>query len=46
MQPVDPLDLWDSPPFEPAIKDDYFYGRGCDDDKGGVVPAIQVCPWV
>ena len=34
MQPVDPLDLWERPPFEPQIKDDRIYARGASDDKG------------
>lgn len=34
VQPVDPLDLWESPPFEPMIKDDIVYARGSADDKG------------
>ncbi len=34
VQPPDPLDLWDSPPFEPVIKDDRIYARGACDDKG------------
>lgn len=34
VQPPDPLDLWDSPPFEPVIKDGKIYARGACDDKG------------
>jgi acetylornithine deacetylase/succinyl-diaminopimelate desuccinylase-like protein len=40
-QPVDPLALWDSPPFEPVIKDGRIYARGATDDKGNMfVPII------
>ena len=34
VQPPDPLDLWDSPPFEPVVKDGVMYARGSSDDKG------------
>lgn len=34
VMPVDPIDLWKSPPFEPEIRDGKIYARGADDDKG------------
>lgn len=34
VMPVDPINLWDSPPFEPEIRDGKIYARGADDDKG------------
>ncbi|WP_066628375.1 dipeptidase [Labilibacter marinus] len=34
VMPVDPIELWDSKPFEPTIKDGKIFGRGADDDKG------------
>ena len=34
VQPVEPLDLWDSPPFEPEVRDGKIFARGADDDKG------------
>lgn len=45
VQPPDPLDLWDSPPFEPVVKDGKIYARGACDDKGQVymhVKALEV----
>jgi len=34
VQPVEPLDLWISPPFQPEIRDGKIFARGADDDKG------------
>jgi acetylornithine deacetylase/succinyl-diaminopimelate desuccinylase-like protein len=45
VQPADPYELWDSPPFEPVIKDEKIYARGACDDKGQVymhVKALEV----
>ncbi len=41
VQPPDPLDLWDSPPFEPVIKDGKIYARGACDDKGQMYMHIK-----
>jgi acetylornithine deacetylase/succinyl-diaminopimelate desuccinylase-like protein len=40
VQPTDPLELWDSPPFEPVLKNGRVYGRGASDDKGGMLTPI------
>jgi acetylornithine deacetylase/succinyl-diaminopimelate desuccinylase-like protein len=37
VQPVEPLDEWDSPPFEPAERDGLLLARGASDDKGQVL---------
>src|SRR4051794_23049697 len=34
VQPVDPIHLWETPPFEPNIRDEKIYARGATDDKG------------
>jgi len=40
VQPVDPIDLWESPPFEPTIKDGVFFARGAADNKGDLVARL------
>jgi acetylornithine deacetylase/succinyl-diaminopimelate desuccinylase-like protein len=34
VQPVEPLELWETPPFEPEVREGKIYARGADDDKG------------
>ena len=34
VMPVEPLDLWETPPFEPQVRDGKIFARGADDDKG------------
>ncbi len=40
VQPVDPLDLWDHPPFEPRLADDRVSARGASDSKGNMFPTL------
>ena len=37
VQPPDPLELWESPPFEPTVRDGKVYARGATDDKGQMI---------
>ena len=41
VQPPDPLDLWESPPFEPVIRNGNIYARGAADDKGQMYAHIK-----
>jgi acetylornithine deacetylase/succinyl-diaminopimelate desuccinylase-like protein len=46
VQPVEPLELWASPPFEAAVRENRIYGRGATDDKGQVFinfKALEAC---
>jgi len=40
VQPVDPVDLWTTPPFEPDIRDNRIYARGAGDDKGNLLAPV------
>ncbi|MGD8456394.1 MAG: dipeptidase [Anaerolineales bacterium] len=41
VQPPDPLDLWETPPFEPTLRNGNLYGRGASDMKGQVIASIS-----
>src|SRR5713101_8463340 len=40
VQPPDPLELWESPPFEPVLKNGYVFARGATDNKGQILAHI------
>jgi acetylornithine deacetylase/succinyl-diaminopimelate desuccinylase-like protein len=40
VQPPEPLELWETPPFEPSIRNGKMYGRGVSDDKGHIVSRL------
>ena len=42
VQPTDPIELWETDPFEPTRKDDRLYGRGMSDDKGNIAARLAV----
>jgi acetylornithine deacetylase/succinyl-diaminopimelate desuccinylase-like protein len=41
VQPVDPIELWETPPFEATVKDDYLFARGSSDMKGQVAAPLN-----
>lgn len=41
VQPAEPLELWETPPFEPTVDGDTIYGRGSSDMKGNLLTAVQ-----
>jgi acetylornithine deacetylase/succinyl-diaminopimelate desuccinylase-like protein len=40
VQPAEPLELWETPPFEPAVREGKLFGRGVGDDKGHIVSRL------
>lgn len=41
VQPVDPIDLWTDPPFDPVVKDGKIFARGATDDKGQLFAHVK-----
>jgi acetylornithine deacetylase/succinyl-diaminopimelate desuccinylase-like protein len=46
VQPVDPLELWESPPFEPTVRDGKLFARGTADNKGELAVRLAVVRWL
>jgi acetylornithine deacetylase/succinyl-diaminopimelate desuccinylase-like protein len=42
VQPAEPLELWNTPPFEPIVQDGKLYARGATDDKGQLLLHVKV----
>ena len=40
VQPVDPIELWTTAPFDPTVRDGCLYARGASDDKGNFFPTL------
>jgi acetylornithine deacetylase/succinyl-diaminopimelate desuccinylase-like protein len=40
VQPAEPLELWESPPFEPTLRDGKLFARGVSDDKGHLISRL------
>ena len=46
VMPVEPLELWNSSPFEPVVKDGRIWARGADDDKGQAMIQVKAFEYV
>jgi acetylornithine deacetylase/succinyl-diaminopimelate desuccinylase-like protein len=45
VQPPDPLDEWETPPFEPTVRDGFVYARGSGDNKGNHMAALRAAEY-
>ncbi len=45
VQPPDPLELWETPPFEPAVRDGHVFARGSSDNKGNHMAALKAAEY-